>query len=524
MKRKTYALIIMVCLCAITGCGKQENPKITEVQTTEMMTTVMAEETEELTTEVTTEITTEAVNPRADVLIAIDPGHQSPLVDMSDTEPNAPDSDVMKMKATTGTTGKYTGVPEYELNLTISKKLKEALVREGYNVIMTREDNDTAISNCERATLANEAGADVSIRIHANGSDDNSTNGALVLIGSENNAYVGNLYADSERLGECVLNAYCKSTGMKNLGIQTNDTMTGINWSQIPVIILEMGFMSNEQDDRNMQELDYQTAMVNGMVQGIEAYFGFDEKENLTPQDSELSDLQEEIQTMANSRTVQGDSVSIYVENLETGQYAEVNSQKLRAASLIKLYIAGCLYEEMENTTNQDFGDVEELVSKMITISDNDAANTLVRKLGNGDALAGMEKVNQFCANHGLTDSHMGRLMLDFSSSEENYTSVKDSAAFLRSLYYNRLAGSEKMLTYLKQQERTGKLPAGVPEGVETANKTGELDNVENDVALVFAEGHPYVISVMADNLSDTAAAREWIVELSEMVYEYFER
>lgn len=523
MKKQGYVFIMILCLCVMTGCGKKVNPVSTEKKTTEVATTEHTEtSSEEVTSEAVTEATTEAVNPREDVLIAIDPGHQGPSVDMSDKEPNAPGSDVMKTKATTGTVGKYTNVPEYELNLTISKKLKEELIRKGYNVILTRENHETAISNSERAILANEANADVSIRIHANGSEDSGTNGALVLIGSESNAYVGGLYTDSKKLGDYVLNSYCESTGMKNLGIQTNDTMTGINWSQIPVIILEMGFMSNEQDDRNMQNSDYQTDMVNGIVHGIEEYFGFDNQKDTTTSDTILSDLQEEIENMAESRTANGDSVSVYVENLETGQYAQVDSRKLRAASLIKLYIAGCLYEEMADTPDVNLGDVENLVSKMITISDNEAANILVRKLGNGDAQAGMEKVNQFCANHGLTDSHMGRLMLDFSSSEDNYTSVRDSAAFLRSVYHGRLAGSDKMLAYLKQQERTGKLPAGVPEGVKTANKTGELDNVENDVAIVYAEGHPYVISVMTDNLSDTSAARGWIVELSEMVYGYF--
>jgi beta-lactamase class A len=157
----------------------------------------------------------------------------------------------------------------------------------------------------------------------------------------------------------------------------------------------------------------------------------------------------------------------------------------------------------------------------MLTVSDNDATNELVKRLGSGDAAEGMRRVNAFCTEHGLTDSNMGRLMLDFSSTEDNYTSVRDSAAFLRSLYYGRLCGSEKMLSYLKQQQRTGKLPAGIPTGVETANKTGELDDVENDVALVFVEGNPYVISVMTGELTDTAATRAWIVELSEAVYEY---
>ena len=103
--------------------------------------------------------------------MAIDPGHQAWDVDMSAKEPNAPGSAEMKAKASTGTSGKYTGIPEYELCLDVSLQLRDALREAGYDVIMTREDNETAISNSERAILANDAGADVAIRIHANGTD-----------------------------------------------------------------------------------------------------------------------------------------------------------------------------------------------------------------------------------------------------------------------------------------------------------------------------------------------------------------
>jgi N-acetylmuramoyl-L-alanine amidase len=523
MKKINYLALVLLCMVAVTGCGKKQS-EVTEAPTTEEITTetTTMEVTTQATTEEVTEATTEAYNPKEDILIAIDPGHQGPNVDMSATEPNAPGSSEMKAKASTGTVGRYTNVGEYELNLNISKQLRDALTAQGYQVIMTREDNDTAISNAERATMANEAGANVSIRIHANGSDDSSTSGALVLVGSSSNAYVGSLYDDSYRLGKNVLDSYCAATGMANLGVQTNDTMTGINWSQIPVIILEMGFMTNQSDDENMENADYQSKMVSGIVSGINDYFGLDETSaQQDSTDTVLEDLQQSMQDMADTRTAQGDSVSVYVENLNTGAYAEVDSKQLRAASLIKLYVAGCLYEEEQNSSYSISSEDENLIKQMITASDNDATNSLVKKLGDGDAAAGMERVNTFCENHGLTDSHMGRLMLDFSSSQENYTSVRDCAAFLRSVYLGRLAGSEKMLDYLKQQERTSKIPAGVPAGVETANKTGELDNVENDVAIVFAGDNPYVISVMTDNLSDTSAARSWIVQLSGVVYEY---
>ena len=112
-------------------------------------------------------------------VVAIDPGHQGPHVDMSDTEPNGPGSTEMKAKATSGTSGTYSGQGEYQLNLDVSLKLQQILENRGYRVIMTRTDNNTAISNAERALLATEEGAEIYVRIHANGSDDHSVQGAL---------------------------------------------------------------------------------------------------------------------------------------------------------------------------------------------------------------------------------------------------------------------------------------------------------------------------------------------------------
>lgn len=206
-------------------------------------------------------------------IVAIDPGHQGPNVDMSAPEPNGPGASVMKMKATSGTAGTTTGVGEYELNLNISQQLQQELETRGYQVVLCRTSNDQAISNAERAQLANQSGADVYLRIHANGSTDSSTRGALALIGSQSNPWVGSLYDDSYRLADSVLSSYCSATGLSNLGITTTDTMTGINWAEEPVMILEMGFMTNPDEDVLMEDADFQKNMVTGIANGLDAYF-----------------------------------------------------------------------------------------------------------------------------------------------------------------------------------------------------------------------------------------------------------
>lgn len=281
MREGIAAIVLILTALAVSGCAEQEEARVKDLvielpdqEKAEVTDSQINAEGDSKQIEEAESGSSQSVEKKG-ILISIDPGHQGPQVDMSSQEPNAPGSNVMKTKATGGTAGRYSGLAEYELNLDISIQLREKLEEQGYDVIMTREDNDTAISNAERAQLANEAGADMAIRIHANGSEDPEVNGALVLIGSAENPYVGTFYDQSCNLGQTILDAYCEATGMQNLGVQFNDTMTGINWSQIPVIILEMGFMTNQQDDLNMADPDYQGKMVEGIVNGINIYCGY---------------------------------------------------------------------------------------------------------------------------------------------------------------------------------------------------------------------------------------------------------
>lgn len=206
-------------------------------------------------------------------IVCIDPGHQGEWVDMSATEPNAPGSSVMKAKCSTGTAGTYTGLNEYQLNLDVSLKLQQILTDRGYQVVMTRTDNDTAISNAERAQLATSAGADITVRVHANGDDSHTASGALTMCPSPDNPYVSSLYDQSNLLSQCILDSYCAATGFGSRGIIYTDDMTGINWSTVPVTIVEMGFMTYESDDRQMADPNFQQTMATGIADGIDAYF-----------------------------------------------------------------------------------------------------------------------------------------------------------------------------------------------------------------------------------------------------------
>lgn len=204
-------------------------------------------------------------------VIGIDAGHQAK--GNGDKEAIGPGASVIKAKVSSGTTGVSSRVPEYKLTLAIAKQLKEELIARGYEVVMTRTTNDVDISNKERALLLNEA-CDIGIRLHCDGSSSSTVKGATALYTSTKNPYVkASVSKNSKLLANALMEHYCEVTGIKNRGGSYRDDLTGNNWSTIPNVVLEMGFMSNASEDEWMQKRGNQAKMVQGIADGIDAYF-----------------------------------------------------------------------------------------------------------------------------------------------------------------------------------------------------------------------------------------------------------
>ena len=202
--------------------------------------------------------------------IVIDAGHQKKA--NTSQEPLGPGASIKKAKVTGGAIGVSTKTAEYKLTLKVSKQLKKELQNRGYKVVMTRTKNNVNLSNSARAKIGNTAKADAVIHIHANSYDYSGLNGALTISPSKNNKYCKKIYSKSNRLSKSVLKEFCKSTKAKNLGVTYDDTMSGINYSKVPVTILEMGFLSNPKEDKKMSTASYQKKMVKGIANGIDKY------------------------------------------------------------------------------------------------------------------------------------------------------------------------------------------------------------------------------------------------------------
>lgn len=284
----------------------------------------------------------------------------------------------------------------------------------------------------------------------------------------------------------------------------------------------------SEQPLAEQSDTEQQTAQANASQEGM---LSPSSGSSFTQEDDDsLNNLLTQIQPLLPQNN---GNWSVYVCNLLKGTEGTINNTPMQAASLIKLFIMGTVYENYgEITQAHGTESVDQQLNAMITVSDNDSANTLVTWLGNGDSSAGMARVNAFCQAHGYTDTSMGRLLLQSNEYGDNYTSVKDCGQFLKEIYQlnnnistrSTLQGAEAMYYLLKCQERRNKIPAGIPEGVGVANKTGELSNVENDAAIIYntAKGIDLVICFMSENLNDVGAAQNSIANNSHLIYGYY--
>lgn len=202
-------------------------------------------------------------------VVVIDAGHQAH--GNSSQEPVGPGASETKAKVSSGTSGRYSGVPEYQVNLQIAQKLQAYLESKGVTVVMVRQSNDVDISNSERAAIANSNNASLFVRIHCDGSENSSRSGFSTLVPGSNQ-WTSPIVAQSKVAGQYVQSAAIAATGANDLGIVERTDLSGFNWCEVPTILCECGFMTNQNEDMLLTSDDYQQKIATGIGNGVIQY------------------------------------------------------------------------------------------------------------------------------------------------------------------------------------------------------------------------------------------------------------
>lgn len=200
-------------------------------------------------------------------MVVLDPGHD--LYANFATEPIGPGSTTRKIKDGGGTHGAVSGLTEAELNLRVTLRLRALLERAGVRVVMTRTKTaGTSIGNVARARIANRAGAALFLRIHADGSTDSSTHGTHTLYPALRRGWTDDVYEPSKRAARVVQSEVVRALGFPDRGLQERSDFTGFNWSNVPVILVELGFMTNPTEDRLLSTAAYKRRAAFGLCRG----------------------------------------------------------------------------------------------------------------------------------------------------------------------------------------------------------------------------------------------------------------
>ncbi|MBO7711662.1 MAG: serine hydrolase [Lachnospiraceae bacterium] len=217
-----------------------------------------------------------------------------------------------------------------------------------------------------------------------------------------------------------------------------------------------------------------------------------------------------------------GGTWSVYVKNLKTGESLTINNKKMYAASLIKLFAMAGAYDRVY-AKKLALSSVSGLLNIMITVSDNDSFNTIVRKIGK-------KRLNKWIRKNGFKKTEVvhdvglaANSTIVRDGRKGNTTTVRDCGKLLEMIYRGKCVSkkySKLMAGLLKRQTRRSKIPAGIPAGVVVANKTGETDETCHDAAIVYAKKAPYILVVMVTDPGAAWTHDSQIADISRIVYQ----
>ena len=168
-----------------------------------------------------------------------------------------------------GTIGPKTGVYESKLNMQVASSMEQVFLSIGTEVVMTRENtgtrenpSDKGLTWSQRGSAIQNAKADLLISIHHNFNESsNQIHGVQVLYRSK----------ESENLAVTLQNTYNRDLNLQMDYLQEKYKV--LSYGKQPGIIIEGGFLSNREEEKNIQTQEYQDWLVKTTVQAVADYF-----------------------------------------------------------------------------------------------------------------------------------------------------------------------------------------------------------------------------------------------------------
>ena len=173
-------------------------------------------------------------------------------------------------RQTSGATG------EARVALAIALRTRRLLLARGYRVAMTRTGPTIHLGdgdgNIARARFCNRRHAALMVRIHADGAADRSLHGVSTLVPAWRRGWTNDIYGRSVRAGRALQKAVTRATGAADRGIVQRTDLTGFNWADVPVVLVESGFLSNPTEARRLKTAAYQQRVALGLTRGVSAF------------------------------------------------------------------------------------------------------------------------------------------------------------------------------------------------------------------------------------------------------------
>jgi N-acetylmuramoyl-L-alanine amidase len=218
-------------------------------------------------------VVTGAARASGSPVVVIDPGHDARANPA--TEPIGPGSTTRKIFDGGGTHGVVTGIREPDLTLAVSLRLRRLLRVAGVRVVMTRTRTAGAsMGNIARAQIANRAGAALFLRVHADGAASAAARGTRTLTPALRRGWTDDVYRSSRRAATLVQAELVHALRFPDRGIQERSDFTGFNWADVPVILVELGFMTNPTEDRALARADVRRQAALGLCRGTLRFLG----------------------------------------------------------------------------------------------------------------------------------------------------------------------------------------------------------------------------------------------------------